>query len=733
MKNIIVYDKFKLDIEREAVLRLMDCYPESPVYEEACEEYEELKPEMLERINPRGVICFGTVPEGHQVEGILEAGAPIIYSIVTIGSEASQMSSLLFEEGDYLKGMIADVMADSYVFAMEKNLREYVKEECKARGFGISNRYEAPNDIPMDYQLLSYEYTEAKAHLDMEITKGYMLDPLKSNCQVFVLTEETELFRMDHDCRRCENTMCKLRHIPDTMVAIYNQLGELQERIFCKYQESILEAYVRNGGYLPAPCGGTGKCGKCKIRLRTGELTITNEDKECFTNEELSQGYRLSCKAYPEQDCEIELTQSDEKQFSVLGATISDLEIQEKDLNYRISIDIGTTTLALALVEVVNGQVVDIYTDINHQRAYGTDVISRIQASNEGKGEELRELIRRDLMQGIEHLLRNNNVESSMVKGITIAANTTMIHLLLGFSCQSLGVVPFTPVDIRLMELAFQKVFSDDIGLGEVTVTILPGISTYVGGDIVSGLFVRKIYESEHYNLFVDLGTNGEIALGNKDKILVTSTAMGPACEGGNITWGMGSVPGAISNVDINKDGTVNIKTIGGQHPIGICGTGVLETVAELMKQDLVDETGLLEECYCEEGFPIAQTINGTKIVFTQKDIREIQLAKSAVRAGIETLIKRVEISYEQIERLYLAGGFGAEIDKEKAIAIGMLPVELRDKVEVVGNTALAGAIQYVEENRESMNKIVDISEEISLSVDKVFNELYIENMFFEN
>ncbi len=752
MKNIIVYEEFELDIERETVLRLMDCYPESPVYEEACEEYEELKLEMEEKLKPCAVIAFGTVKEGYQVDGVLEIGVPIIYSIVTIGAEASGMSSQLFQEGDYLKGMVADVMADSYVFAMEKSLRELVKQECKARGFGVSHRYEAPVDIPMDYQLLAYEFTEAGVHLNMSITKGYMLGPLKSNCQIFVLTEEAELFRMDHDCRRCPNTKCKLRHIPDTMVSIYNQSGELQQRISSKYQESIFEAYVRNGGYASAPCGGTGKCGKCKIRLRSGELEITNDDKRYFTNTELEQGYRLACKAYPEQDCEIEWNQSEEEQFFVVTENVTDLDIDVEGFEYRIAIDIGTTTLALSLVETVNSQVVDSYTSINHQRVYGADVISRIQASNDGKGTELRQSIQKDLIQGIQHLLQKNQIKPSGVEGITIAANTTMTHLLLGLSCEGLGVVPFTPVDISLMELSFDRIFSMDIEMqsedevieerivyeqlckefGEVKVTILPGISTYVGGDIVSGLFAKKMYESERYNLFVDLGTNGEIALGNRDKIYVTSTAMGPACEGGNITWGMGSVPGAISNVNINEDREVEITIIGNQSPIGICGTGVLETVAELVKQELIDETGLLDEHYCDDGFQIAQTQNGDSIVFTQKDIREIQLAKSAVRAGVETLIKRVGISYGQIESVYLAGGFGTEIDKEKAVVIGMLPTELLDKIEAVGNTSLIGTIQYIEKDREKFHKIVDISEEISLSVDKVFNELYIENMFFE-
>lgn len=737
MKDIRVYDKFHIDIERDAVLRLMDCYPDSPVYEETVEEYEEIKPMMLAALRPRGIIALGKVPEGYEVEEVLEVGSPVIYTIVTIGEKASSMSNQFFAEGDYLKGMIADVMADSCVFAMESDLRGYVREVCKEHNCGISHRYEAPVDIPMVYQLLAFQQTEAKKYLNMNITSGYMLDPLKSNCQVFALSADTTEFKVEHDCRHCGNLSCKLRNIPDVSIFIYDRQGEYKKKITCSYEENILEAYTRQGGYMTAPCGGHGTCGKCKIRVRKGMVAITKVDETYFTKEELEQGYRLACKAYPEMDCEIELQQAEENDFDILGHGLSEVSVNRtKEDSYRIAIDIGTTTLAISLVGDSTSQVIDTYTEINHQRAYGADVISRIQASNDGKRDTLRISIQRDLLKGMREILEKNNIETTNVCGVTVAANTTMTHLLLGFSCVGLGVVPFTPVNIGIMEHTFAEVFPCTESwckeLSEIKVVFLPGISTFVGGDIVSGIYAKRIHESAKYQILVDLGTNGEMAIGNKDKILVTSTAMGPACEGGNIVWGMGGVSGAICNVNIDARGTVEVTTIGDKLPIGICGTGVLETVAELVKQEWIDETGLLDDTYFDNGFPLAKTKEGESIVFTQKDIREIQLAKSAVRAGVETLIKKAGIGYHDIQHLYLAGGFGFHLDKVKAVAIGLFPQELLDRIEVVGNTALEGAISYTHNDREVVQQIVDISEEISLSVDKGFNELYVEHMFFE-
>lgn len=315
-----------------------------------------------------------------------------------------------------------------------------------------------------------------------------------------------------------------------------------------------------------------------------------------------------------------------------------------------------------------------------------------------------------------------------------------MGHLLMGYSCETLGVYPFTPVDIGTITSSFEEMFEEQIvSDGEdgirllAKVILLPGISAFVGADISSGMLVCDFDKLEKPCLLIDLGTNGEMALGNKERILVTSTAAGPAFEGGNISCGMGSVPGAICNVSIDGK-NIQLKTIGDKAPIGLCGTGVIETVCELVKEELVDETGMLEEDYFEEGYELAKTPDGEPIVFTQKDVREIQLAKSAVRAGIETLMKRYGVSYGDIDKVFLAGGFGYKIDLEKTIGIGMLPEEFREKTTAIGNSSLGGTIIYLTEEgaNERLDKIVALSSEVELSSDKDFNNFYTEYMFFE-
>lgn len=735
MSDIIIAKDFHIEISREKVLRQMDCYEDSPIYEETIEEYEELYPIMMEVLDLKGIIAFGEVPEKHGVPEVLEEGSKVVYMIVTIGVKASGLSSAYFAEGDYLKGMLADAMADVCVFAMEKDILKIIREECKKRKIGIRHRYEAPVDIPMEYQKIAFDMTGAKENLGMKITSGYMLDPLKSNCQVFGVTEDTQMFQLEHDCRKCSLVNCKQRHISDSLVIIYGKNNEEKARVFCKQQESILEAFIGQGGYVSAPCGGHGTCGKCKIKLREGNLAITEWDEKYFSKEELEEGYRLSCKAYPTNDCSVELLQDEEDDFQVLG-TLKNEDVAPEDFQqektFALAIDIGTTTIAISLIGMETKQVIDTYTTINHQRMYGADVISRIQASIDGKGEKLRKLIQKDLLEGIYSLINKYQIPKNKLEMIAIAGNTTMGHLLMKFSCETLGVVPFTPIDISLMEKSFAEVF-ENMEFGNTKVVLLPGISTYVGADIVSGIYANKMEKSDSYNLLVDLGTNGEMAIGNKEKILVTSTAVGPAFEGGNITCGMGGVSGAISSVTIT-DGKVSYGTIEDKPAKGICGTGVIETVAELVKNELIDETGLLEEEYFDDGYPLAVTSNGEPIIFEQKDVREIQLAKSAVRAGVETLIKRMHISYEAIDHLYMAGGFGFKLDKEKAVAIGMFPEELLDKIETVGNTSLQGAINYICNGlqEKEIEHIVAVSEEINLSLDKDFNQFYVDYMFFE-
>ena len=516
----------------------------------------------------------------------------------------------------------------------------------------------------------------------------------------------------------------------------------------CGNSETLLDAMKRRQMYVPAYCSGRGSCGKCKIQLLEGYLDVTDADKKAFDKEQLEAGMRLSCQARPVQDCTIRLCTEDEENFDILTSpTVSGEHkagASESSGSYGIAVDIGTTTIAMELLDMETGHSLGKDSRINHQRAYGADVISRIQASVDGLGAQLRVSVCRDLLDGMMVLLLQSGASLEQIKKIVIAANTTMCHLLMGYACDTLGVAPFTPVNIGTirsnMAAVLEPVLADapqsfsGTLLEKIELVILPGISTFVGADIVAGLLVCDFSRREDTCMLIDLGTNGEMAIGNKHRRIATSTAAGPAFEGGNISCGTGSVKGAICAVEL-KDGEMTYQTIGDGAPVGICGTGVLDITAELVKHEIVDETGLLEDDYFDDGVFVAKSASGASISFSQKDVREIQLAKAAVRAGIQVLLKRFGVECEALSTVYLSGGFGFRLDVDKAIAIGLLPEGFRGKIKIAGNSSLAGATACLldEQCLLSAGELAQSTEEISLGNDADFNEYYMDAMYFEN
>lgn len=727
MENFYELHNLKFKIQKESVLKAMDCYEDSPVYEEVVDTYEEIYEDMLSLVEPVGILGFGTLPESVATEKY-KAGTPVVYMVMSIGNGIKEESTKAFQEGDYVKGMLTDAMADDALFSMEEQVLARLKEVCREHNVGVLARLEAPHDISMESQKTAWEHLELNRRFGIDISTGFMFDPVKTSCQVFVLTEDADSFKAQHDCRKCPNIHCRLRNIPDTEVVVHR--GAETKTILVKEGESLLDAFIRQEIYISAPCGGKGRCGKCGIQVLNGNTWISDEDKKIYSEEELDAGWRLSCCLYPTEELEVSVSQSDESLFEAVGETENTEESGTEESFYHVAVDIGTTTIAMSLIGGESGKVFHTVTSVNSQRAYGADVISRIQASVDGKKEELKKSIQKDLQDSMEKLLKETGVSGEDVGKIVIGGNTTMGHLLMGYDCDTLGVFPFTPVNIDFIKGTEEILGTDRFGKKEVI--LLPGISTYVGGDIVSGMYAYDFTEKEDVCMFIDLGTNGEMGIGNKEKILVTSTAAGPAFEGGNITWGMGSVPGAICSVKL--EGTeAEVKTIRDEAPQGICGTGVVETAAELVREEIVDETGALDEDYFDDGFPLAKTPDGKEIVFTQKDVREIQLAKAAVRAGVETLLLRYGIKKEEVSKVYLAGGFGYKLNTDKAIAIGMIPEEWADRIVAVGNSSLSGACKYLKDENgdKTIEKLVSISEEVNLSADKEFNEFYMNEMFF--
>lgn len=716
----MVSRELKVSINRTQVLDQIDCYEENDLYEEVLGEYQEIEEKMYALCEPVFLLEPGVYEE-----------KPVLMVIYSIGRGISDYATACFRTGDYLKGMLADAMADSALFSLEKEFLPYVKEICAELKMGISRRLEAPQDIPMEVQRLIFDTTKAQQKCGMKLSSGFMLDPVKSNALLYELTEDQDIFFHQHDCRNCTQVKCKMRQIKE--VAVQVTVGEEKLSLMMREKESILEALMRMDASYSAVCGGRGTCGKCKIRVTEGSLEASEYDKRFFTKEEIADGMRLACKAYPEETLQVELFFQSEKQFVILSehASGQSCDVLQQDTEFGLAVDIGTTTIAIQLISINTGKILETYTTLNHQRGYGADVIARIKASVDGKKELLRSLIQNDIKNGIHELIKKTHITADKVTKVAISGNTTMIHLLMAYNCESLGVYPFIPICTDRVNASYREIFGEDYL--NASVTIMPGISAFVGGDIVSGLLMAEMDRRKEYSLLIDLGTNGEMALGNSEGIIVTSTAAGPAFEGGNIQWGIGSIAGAIAGVTISQE-KCDVRVLGAEHPVGICGTGVIEAVAELVKNNLLDETGCLADAYFEKGYPLAVSADGKEIVLTQQDIREIQLAKAAVRAGIETMLLRSGVSRTEIAHVFLAGGFGFHLDVLKAIQIGMLPEDFADKVEIMGNSSLSGTVSCLLDSSlwARADVLAKEAKEINLSADKAFNQFYVDYMYFD-
>lgn len=515
---------------------------------------------------------------------------------------------------------------------------------------------------------------------------------------------------------------------------------------------------------IAANCGGIGKCGKCLVEIngKTAHACKTHiiEDCEVITLEEDNSDFEIltesaisfnedatseSSKISPQNDNAIndnainDNIKSDNAKSDNAKSdnAINDNTINDNAINkeYIIAIDIGTTTVVVKLLRLSDAREVASDAFLNPQIKYGTDVISRIKNSMDD-AKLLSALIREKLDSSITNLLKKYSIKSSEINKIIIAGNTAMTYILLNIPCRSLGVAPFEPKYTIDIEYDYKTIFDKETL--SCKCFVIPFLFAYVGGDITSGLLSlsnTSLSKTDGY-ILIDMGTNGELAYRTKEKLICTSTAAGPAFEGVNISCGMGSTEGAISKVWIENE-TFKYSTIGSAEPKGLCGSGILDLMACLVRESIIDETGALDEDskYVEsDGILIAiNQENDNKIIFTQKDVREFQLAKSAVRSGIEILLN--EMPDKSPTTVYLAGGFGQNLNPESAFDVGLLPVSLKGKVIPAGNTSLSGAIK-VAFNPTLLNeakKIAEGSEEIILATHPSFNNFFMDFIGFEN
>ncbi|MBD5508593.1 MAG: DUF4445 domain-containing protein [Lachnospiraceae bacterium] len=552
--------------------------------------------------------------------------------------------------------------------------------------------------------------------------------------------------------------------------------GEKSDTIILTQESSMtVMSVLRESGLLSGSfCGGRGDCGRCIVQFLEGAPLPTGIERSRLEPEELRQGFRLACVTRPKTDCVIRIPEKTEREISIVtemnpvsenidlngrqnklsekqisfamktddksvGAAKKAIKnasvISPKRADVMIAVDLGTTTIAMQLRDMVTGEVRDTYCELNPQRTYGTDVLSRIQASCDGHREELRKLVCETLLRGLRQFsarMETSEAEKADAEHegcpacMCIAGNTTMEHLLLGYDVSPLGRSPFIPVEIGLQEMMSSKLFAMSKGTVKGTeattipiewdfpVYIAPGISAFVGGDIVAGLYTLQMLpgifvpcqgkeeteaaKQEPVKLLIDLGTNGEMAITDGKRMLVTATAAGPAFEGGRNS--------------------------------ALIGTDRIVLTAELLRQGKLDETGFLTE-----------TENENKCYLKQEDIRDLQMAKAAIRAGVEILWEKM--GRPEIGMVYLAGGFGYYLDVEAALAIGLLPEHLRGRIQAVGNTALEGAYRLGRDLTEGiltksrLEEVLAVTESgslhaVNLAKQGGFERLYIKYMNLE-
>ena len=526
--------------------------------------------------------------------------------------------------------------------------------------------------------------------------------------------------------------------MPYLTIAARDETGEVTCEI--QKEQTIFEKLLELGAAMPQNCGGARLCGKCKIRFLTAAPAVTPEET-ALPWEELSHGVRLACCHSIAEDTKIALIGAmqlfnNESNRKMAGAKMPFSDEREKP-HYQVAVDVGTTTLAAAFLPKRESRIERVLTGKNNQSCYGSDVISRIRFANEGGGARLQEIIWEDIFHLIAVFCGEKGVDIT-VDEIVVSANTAMNHFLLGYSTTSLGEAPFLPVSLELEHRRLKDIYPDCGDRSGTEVTILPGMGAFVGADIVSGLYATAQSRKGQPVLFVDLGTNGEMVLFTGSEFVGAATAAGPAFEGASIKDGMPGICGALCGINMLGK-TVQLHTIGDGALEGICGTGVLELVYELRKMGLVDKHGTFVDNLREKGFFVGKRKDGSEVYFTQEDVRQFQMAKAAIRSGIEVLLWQCGMTAHDVTEVCLAGGFGYKLNAHKAVGVGLLPQALEKRTRAVGNTSLDGACQYAlrsrnggrTEQERQLSLLVERAKVINFAGQPEFQECYIRNMDF--
>lgn len=475
--------------------------------------------------------------------------------------------------------------------------------------------------------------------------------------------------------------------------------------------DDLLSARLRQA--VPAfalPCAGNHTCGKCRVQVSGAVEPPSAEECALLGEDALARGIRLACFCRLTGDAAVTLAATQDTPILAWNSTPP---FARTETGCGFAVDIGTTTVAMQLFDRESGTVLAERLAENAQRGFGADVISRIEAcKTEGLAvlsgrirDQLEELAAACMQQaGVTH------IEESVVTG-----NATMLHLFEGLDPAPLAVVPFN-VQSHFGCMSRHTLAGAPVYLPRC-------VGAYVGADIICAILASDLL-SGGVQLLADIGTNGEMALAQNGRLLCCATAAGPAFEGAGLSCGMPAAPGAVCAVTL-RDGAPQFQTVQDAPIRGICGSGILDALTVMLETEAMDETG-----YLEEDFPL----DASDLYITQRDVRQIQLAKSAVCAGILTLLEQASLPPEAVTSFSVAGGFGSSMNMASASAIGLFPAALQQKTRFIGNGALGGASMLLMNRalRAQTEQMAREAEEISLSASPSFMDHYIDCMSFE-
>jgi len=484
-----------------------------------------------------------------------------------------------------------------------------------------------------------------------------------------------------------------------------SELTILQEgkrkTIYFEGEVSVSHLLKEAGVIISHPCGGHGKCGKCQIDV-SGDVLPPNEIEKIA-------GVRLSCQARVFGDATVTLPDNTQSAQIETESQAFANTFPSSLKGCGAAVDIGTTTIVVKTFDLSNGKELGTLATINPQTSISADIMGRIEASINGE----LELLNRLVTDKIKELIARASPDKKTLNTLVITGNTTMLYLLCKLDPSNLAKAPFIA----------DNLFGNTVKLFGANCYLPPCMNAFVGADITCAVLASDMCKSDDAVLLCDIGTNGEIALWKNHKLYVTSTAAGPAFEGVGISCGCGSILGAIDRVAVENK-ALQFHTIGEEKAIGICGSGLIDAVAAGLQLGIIDESGAMDN-----NFFLNESIS-----LCPKDIRSVQLAKAAIIAGINTLLQVSKTNINEIKTFYIAGGFGSHLNIKNACKIGLIPSRLADRAFVLGNAAISGAARVLlnKHEKNQFSRIVSLSEHINLGGNSVFNENFIEGMFFE-